>query len=168
LDKEDVDDCLVNFRDLHEDILLHKFNVQSILTCFSLVDESKKSSRRIKKTLDINNPNGNNPKNGGGKCKSGNDGDKNEGKKKRTGTIENKEQVPEFKMKENETWKKYQGKCIESQAKFKDTYMCPHFHTTEICHVKCNFPASHIPGKDVLEEVKKLFSTYLAKIRQLE
>ncbi len=63
--------------------------------------------------LNMNNPNGNNPKNGGGKCKPGNEGNKSEGGKKKPGPVENKDQVPEFKMKENETWDKFQGKCVE-------------------------------------------------------
>ena len=122
MDREDVNNRPVNFRDLHEDILIHKFNVQSLLACFSLVDGSKNPAGGEKK-LDTNNPNGNNPKNGGGKCKSGNEGNKNEGEKERPGPIENKDQVPEFKMTKNETLQKIQGKCVISRAKFKDTCM---------------------------------------------
>ncbi len=54
-------------------------------------------------TSNTNNPNGNNPKNGGGKRKSGNEGNKSKGGKKTPGPVENKNQLPEFKMKENKT-----------------------------------------------------------------
>jgi hypothetical protein len=84
VDREDVNNCLVNFRDLHKDILLHKINVQSLPACFSLVNKNKTPTGEEKKMLDTNSPNGNNPKHGGGKRKFGNDGNKNEGEKKRT------------------------------------------------------------------------------------
>jgi hypothetical protein len=69
-------------------------------------------------------------------------------------------------MTEHETWEKFQGKCVEYRAKFKDTYMCPRFHTKGICHVKCKFAASHITAKDITEEVKKVYCNYLTKIRK--
>jgi hypothetical protein len=168
LDREDVNNCLVDFRDLHEDVLLHKFNVQSLLACFSLVNDSEIPAGGEPKKLDATNLNENNPKNGGGKRKSGSKGCKNESGKKQFGAVENKDQVSEFKMTKNETWEKFQGKCVEYRAKFKDTYMCPRFYTKGIRHVKCKFAASHIPAKDVPEEVKKAYCNYLTKIRQLE
>ncbi len=54
------------------------------------------------------------PKKEGSKRKSGNEDNENEGNKKRFGLVENKDQVPEFKMMEGEKWEKFQGKCIES------------------------------------------------------
>jgi hypothetical protein len=63
LDRENVNNRLVDFRDLHKDFLLHKFNVQSLLACFSLVDESKNPAGVETMTSNTNNPNGNNPKN---------------------------------------------------------------------------------------------------------
>jgi hypothetical protein len=131
LDREEVNNCLVDFRDLHEDVLLNKFDVQSLPACFSLVNESKILAGGEPKKSDATNLNRNNPKNGGSKHKSGSNGNKNKSGKKRCGAVENKDQVTEFKMTENETWEKFQGKCVEYQAKFKDTYMCPHFHTKE-------------------------------------
>jgi hypothetical protein len=117
---------------------------------------------------DATNPGGNNNKKEGSKCKSGNKDNENKGNKKRFGLVKNKDQVPEFKMMEGEKWEKFQGKCIESRAKFKDTFMCPCFHTKGTCHVKCKFAASHIPAKDIPTNVKKQYCNYLARIRQLE
>jgi hypothetical protein len=114
LDREDINNCLVNFRDLHKGVLLHKFNVQSLPAFFSLEDKSKKPAGVETTTSNTNNPNGNNPKNEGSKCKSGNEGNKSKGGKKRPHPVEHKDQVPEFKMTENETWDKFQGKCVES------------------------------------------------------
>jgi hypothetical protein len=114
LDRENFNNCLVDFRDLHKDILLHKFNDQSLLACFSLVDGSKISAGGDTKLLDATNPGGNNTKKEGSKRKSGNEDNENKGNKKRFGLVENKVQVPEFKMMEGEKWEKFQGKCIES------------------------------------------------------
>jgi hypothetical protein len=114
LDREDVNNRLVDFRDLHKEVLLYKFNVQSLSACFSLVDKNKNPAGVETTTLNTNNQNGNNPENGGGKCKSGNKGNKRKGGKKRHGPVENKDQIPEFKMTENKTWDKFQGKCVES------------------------------------------------------
>jgi hypothetical protein len=168
LDREDVNNRLVDFRDLHKDVLLHKFNVQSLPACFSLVDGSKISAGGDTKLSDATNPGGNNNKKEGSKCKSGNENNKNESNKKRFGLVETKDQVPEFKMMVGEKWEKFQGKCNESREKFKDTFMCPCFHTKGTCHVKCKFAVSHIPAKDNPANVKKQHCNYLARIMQLE
>ncbi len=106
MDREDVNNCLVDFRDLHEDVLLNKFNVQSLPACFSLVNDSKIPAGGEPKKLDATNLDGNNPKNGGSKLKLGSNGNKNESGKKQFGAVKNKDQVPEFKMMKNETWEK--------------------------------------------------------------
>ncbi len=100
MDREDVNNRLIDFRDLHEDVLLHKFNIQSLRACFSLVDDSKISAEGDIKLLDAINPGGNNNKKEGSKCKSGNEDNENKGTKKRFGLVKNKDQVPEFKMME--------------------------------------------------------------------
>jgi hypothetical protein len=112
LDREDVNNRLVDFRDLYEDVLLNKFIVRSPPACFSLVNGSKLPARGEPKTSNATNLNGNNPQNGGGKCKSGSNGNKSKSGKKRFGAVENKDQVPE-KMTENEAREKIRGKCVE-------------------------------------------------------
>ncbi len=99
---------------LHKDVFLHKFNVQSLPACFSLVDDSKISAGGDAKLSDATNPGGNNNKKEGSKRKSGNEDNENNENKKRFGLVENKDQVPEFEMMEEEKWEKFQGKCIES------------------------------------------------------
>ena len=41
LNREDVNNRLVDFRDLHEVVLLHKFNNKPLPACFSMVDANK-------------------------------------------------------------------------------------------------------------------------------
>jgi hypothetical protein len=166
LDREDVNNRLVDFRDLHEDILLHKFNVKSLPACFSMVDESKTPAGGDTQKLDQTG--NNDTKKGSGKRKGGKEGEENDSGKKRSGAVENKDQFPEFKMKEGKKWENFQGKCVEHHAKFKDTFLCPRFHTKGFCHVKCKFSASHIPAKDIPDDVKKNYVNYLAKIRSIE
>jgi hypothetical protein len=90
LDREDVNNCLVDFRVLHKVVLLHKVNVQSLLACVSLVDDSKISAGGDTKLSDATNPGGNNNKKEGSKCKSGNEDNETEGNKKRFGLVKKK------------------------------------------------------------------------------
>jgi hypothetical protein len=165
LDGEDVNNRIVNFRNLHEDILLHKFNSKSLPACFSMVDVTTSTAGGNPKSDQTGD---NDTKKGGGKRKGSKDGEENEGGKKRSGSVKNKDQVPEFKMKADEKWESFQGKCIKHRAKFKDTYMCPRFHTKGFCHVKCKFSASHIPVKDIPDNAKKNYVNCLAKIRSID
>jgi len=76
LDREDVNNRLVDFRDLHEDVLLHKFNVKSLPACFSMAVEDKTS---VEGDARASEDSGNdNPKRGGGKRKGGKSGDDND------------------------------------------------------------------------------------------
>ncbi len=152
LDREDVNNHIVDFCNLHEDILLHKFNVKSLPACFSMVDATTSTTGGNPK---LDQTGDNDTKKIGGKRKGSKDGEENKGGKKRSGSVKNKDHVPEFKMKADKKWESFQGKCIEHQAKFKDTYMCPRFHSKGFCHVKCKFSASHIPAKDIPDDVKK-------------
>ncbi len=67
---------------------------------------------------------------GKGKHKSGNEcKDKDGSKKKAFGLIKNKDKVSELKMKEGESWEKFQGKCTNFCTKFKNNIMCLRFYT---------------------------------------
>jgi len=166
LDREDVNNRLVDFRDLHEDVLLHKFNVKSLPACFLMAKTDNTPAdgggTKSAKSSDEDKKKGENKQKGGRESKAHENGTK------RSGTVENKDQVPEFKMKDGETWENFQGKCVEHRAKYKDTFMCPRFHTKGFCHVKCKFSASHIPATDIPDDVKKNYMNYLAKIRSIE
>ena len=106
-----------------------------------MVDANKTTAGGNTKTLDKTG--NDDTKKGGGKRKDGEGGEENNSGKKRSGSVENKDHAPEFKMKEGKKWENFQGKCVEHRAKFKDTYLCPRFHTKGFCHVKCKFSALH-------------------------
>ncbi len=69
--------------------------------------------------------------------------------------IENKDQVPEFKMKDGKSWEKFQGKCTDFRAKVKDTIMCPRFHMKGQCHKRCKWAASQVAAKDKPKGIRK-------------
>jgi hypothetical protein len=71
------------------------------------------------------------------------------------GFIENKDQVPEFKIRDRESLEKFQGKCTNFHAKLKDTIMCPRFHTKGRCHEQYKWADSHVAAKDIPQDVRK-------------
>jgi hypothetical protein len=100
LDREDVNNRLIEFGEIHDDVIFNKFNVASLPASFTLVNKVKKTGKENaginpKVTLKPNNEK--NPR-GIGKCKGGNEGKgEDDGKKEAFGLIKNKDQVPEFK-----------------------------------------------------------------------
>jgi hypothetical protein len=109
----------------------------------------------------------NNAENKKGKCKNGGEGGNKEGEKKYL-SVENTNQIAEFKMKEGETWEKFYEKCIDFCAKLGTNIMCPRFRTKGVCHKKCKFAATHLPAKDIPADVRVKYCGYLKKSRQLE
>ena len=106
---------------------------------------------------------------GKGKRKSSNEDKDKDGKNKKAfGLIKNKDQVPEFKMKEGESWGKFQGKSTNFLTKFKDTIMCPRFYMKGHCHKRYKWAASHVAAKDVPKDIKKKYCAYLDQIQKLE
>ncbi len=132
LDREDVNNLLIKFEEIHDDVIFNKFNVAFLPASFTLVNKVKKTGndsavidpKVTLKPKDEKNPHSKE------KCKGCNESKEEDcGKKKAFGLIENKDQVPEYKMKGIESLEKFQGKCTNFRAKLKDTIMCPRFHT---------------------------------------
>ncbi len=82
--------------------------------------------------------------------------------------VEKNNKIAEFKMKEEEIWEKFQGKCIDFHIKLGANIMCPRFHTKGECHKKCKFTATHLPAKDIPVDVRVKYCGYLNIIWQLE
>ena len=79
----------------------------------------------------------------------------------------NSDQIPEFKMKENETWENtFQGKCVDKRVKYLGTYMCPRFHTRGFCYKEgCKFSKTHLPASEIPEEQRAEYKQYMACCR---
>ncbi len=167
LDREVVNNQLIEFGEIHDNAIFTKFNVASLSASFTLVNKVKKTGKDDavidpKVTLKLNNKKYPCSK---GKRRGGNEGKEEDGgEKKAFGLIKNKDQVPEFKMKDRESWEKFQGKCTDFHAKLKDTIMCPRFHTKGQCHKRCKWAAPHIAAKDSPKDVKKKYCAYLDQI----
>jgi hypothetical protein len=92
LDREDINNRIVDFGSLHKDILLQKFNVKSLPARFTLVDDGKATTGKDMKMPGKQDDN-NSAKTGRGKKIGGKDGDENKGSKKRSGAIDNKDHL---------------------------------------------------------------------------
>jgi hypothetical protein len=153
-DRENVNEQFINFDELHMSILLHRFNI-------TLPSNFHKKTPTEPAPGKENDP----KKRGGGKRKG--DGKDDEGGRKRDNRLVNNDQVPEFKMKEGETWEKtFQGKCIDKRVKLDGTIMCPRFHTKGYCWKEgCKFSKTHIPANEVPSETKAQYMQFMACCR---
>ncbi len=143
---------ITHLNDLHEDVILQKFNVAALPASFSVVEPTTKSNDepdQKKKSNDTSN----NAENKKEKCKNGGEGGNKEGKKKYS-SVENTDQIADFKMKEGETWEKFQGSCINFHVKLGTNIMCQRFCTKGVCHKKCKFATTYLPAKDIPADVR--------------
>jgi hypothetical protein len=158
LDQEDVNNQIIDFNDFHKDVILQKLNIAAQAS-FSVVEPTTKSNNKPDQKKKSNNTL-NNAKNKKGKRKNGGEGRNKEGKKKFL-SVENTNQIAEFKMKEGETWEKFQGKCINFHIKLGTNIMCPRFHTKGRCHNECKFATTHLPANDIPADVREKYCGYL-------
>jgi hypothetical protein len=156
VDRKNVNKQFINFNKLHMLILLHRFNIT-----FPPNFRRKAVAEAEKE----NAPNGR-KKRGGGKRKNKGDNDNN-GKGKCENKLINNHQVPEFAIKDGETWeKRFQGKCTDKQVKWMDAFMCPHYHTKGYCWKEgCKNAKSHVPTKDITNQKKQEYLGYMACCR---
>ncbi len=157
-DREDVDKRVINFDDLHMNILLFQFSI--------VLPPTFHTSTKLKGKE--NNPDkGNGGKKGkqGEKRKSKNG--KEGGGKKKSNKLINSDQLPEFKMKEGKTWEKtFQGKCADNRAKFRRSFMCPRYHMKGVCYKEgCKFSKTHVPGSRIPQDKKKEYLQYMTCCR---
>ena len=153
-DRENVNEKFIDFDELHMSILLHRFNI-------ILPANFHKKTPTEPAPGKENDP----KKKNGGKRKG--DGKDDEGGRKRDNKLVNNDQVPEFKMKEGETWEKtFQGKCIDKRVKLNDVIMCPRYHTKGYCWKEgCKFSKTHIPASEVPSDTKAQYMQFMACCR---
>jgi len=151
-DRSEVDERVVNFRDMVNDIRFQRF---SMSLPPSFVFTSKDESQDI----DTNGRGGDGgrdrkrPRGAGG-------GDEDN-------RIHNTNQVDEFKMRPNEDWRKdFCGRCIDDRVRWdKNSLMCPRWFTNGYCFDNCKNKASHVPASQVPADKKREYSEYLKKVR---
>ena len=155
VDREDVDERFINFDDLHMNILLSRFTMTL-------------PSNFHKKAADTESTQGkeNDPNRKTGKGKRKGEGKDDEKNKRGNNKLINADQVPEFMMKEGETWETYQGKCPQKRVKFMGTYLCPRYHTRGTCYKEgCKFAKSHVPANEIPEQQRAEYIQYMACCR---
>ncbi len=124
------------------------------LHCFNITLPPNFQRKAITEAEKLNNPNGS-KKRGGGKRKSKGDNGNN-GKGNHKNKLINNDQVPEFAIKDGETWKKmFQGKCTYKQVNWMDAFMCPCYHTKGYCQKEgCKNAKLHVLAKDITSQKK--------------
>ena len=86
----------------------------------------------------------------------------------------NNDQVEDFKMKPNESWKKdFVGKLggdkpfwDSSKCSREDVKMCPRFHIRGDCFEDCYSRESHKPQNLIPNNRKEAMKTYIKKVRK--
>ena len=120
LDREDVNQRVIDFDGLNMDIILYRFHTILPPLFHKLNNKSNEDDKPTKK--------------GKRKGASNRNGEELRNSQKKSSKITNADQVEEFKMAEGETWEgTFQGKCPEKRVKWMGSFVCPRYHTKEEC-----------------------------------
>lgn len=149
-DRSTVDDDIVDFSDIMEQVLNGNFD-RKLPPTFSL-RSSTSTSELIE---DVERPPSKRNK------KSGGDGQKPD-------SIKNPKQCDKFKMRTDEDWSIFKNKKTlkwipEWDEKSK---MCPRWHSRGDCFKDCNNAASHVPCHEIPAEKKTSYCNYLKRLRK--
>ena len=96
-------------------------------------------------------------------------------RKREEGTrVKNNDQVEDFKMKPNESWKKdFVGQLCgdkpfwdSSKCSREDVKMCTRYHIRGDCFEDCYSRESHKPQKLIPNDRKEAMKTYIKKVRK--
>jgi len=152
-DRSEVNDDIVDFNIIVNDILDNRFSVPLPLA-FKKTDIVE-TNTSVFETQKIGNPNG--------KRKGKRDDDNDREKR-----VLNSEQVEEFKMKPDDDWRKFCGNSAQYRVDWNDDgcKMCPRWHSKGFCFKDCNHKASHVPKGNVSQEKVKEYKGYLVKVRK--
>ena len=152
-DRSEVNDEIVNFNIIVNDILDNRFSVPLPLA-FKKTDIVE-TNTSVFETQKIGNPNG--------KRKGKRDDDNDREKR-----VLNSEQVEEFKMKPDDDWRKFCGNSAQHRVDWNDDgfKMCPRWHSKGFCFKDCNHKASHVPKGNVSQGKVKEYKGYLVKVRK--
>ncbi len=75
-------------------------------------------------------------------------------KKSTKNMIHNTQQCADFKLKEDELWLQFAGKCLTDRAKVNRTIMCTRWHTRACYFTDCKHKASHVACSLIPVEAK--------------
>jgi hypothetical protein len=146
--------------------------VNDHLVCFNEIFEMiMNSTMNIILPPNFVKPTPKNPPTSTGATSVESEGKKKGGKKRKAGEIDegriakNVAPIPEFLMKDGETWKHFPGKCSKDRPKWDDsTFMCARWHICGECFVDCNNKASHVKASAIPQAKKDVFQAYITKV----
>ena len=150
-DRADVNDSILNFGGIIEDILNNKSICNLPATFFRLEKEVTSTS------------------DGGREQKKRKVQNKRNGQSEEDERVFNKKPIDEFKCKGEEDWK-----LLCKAARHKPSWpdpsnphckMCHRFHSKQYCFPDCKNKASHVPREKVPDEKHKEYNAYLKRAR---
>jgi hypothetical protein len=151
LDREDVDQRVIDFDGLNLDVLMYRFQMDLPPIFHKKLDDSNEPAKK-------------------GKRKGGSNGNEEEPRnnQKKSSKVFNDDQIEEFKMAEGKTWEEiFQGKCPKKRVKWMGTYVCPRYHTKGECYAKnCKYAKTHLPASAVPQDVKTDYLGYMTCCRR--
>jgi len=147
IDRADVDESALNFNQLANDILNRTFSID-LPSSFVVAQSNPQDEQR---------------KLGGRKR----DAEKISDEDRR---IINSNQLDEFKLLQDETWKDIRGQCVREKPKWNAngsgrTLMCARWLTQGYCFDDCVNACSHVPGSELTSKQKSDYKAWLEKVR---
>ena len=147
--REDVDDKLLNFDEVLNQVILRSFNI-SLPPSIQHIFE-KKQPKRIDQ--DLNGP--------GPKRKRGNDQERDE----RSTRILNDGKLDKWILNQDQyTNKLRHNSSLKSRPKLEDTPVCHRFHSRGYCFDNCGNKATHIASNKLPTETQKDYFNWLKNL----
>lgn len=155
-DRSEVNDRLVDFDDIFEELLDKRFN-RTLPPTFQQVNDTD---------ADANIDDDTGTDTGGPRKRR----KRKQREEEDRSLVRNNNQLEEFKMLNEDEWKDvFCGRCIDDRPNWKGKEnMCPRWHSRGFCYKNCNHGSSHVPEDKIPEPKKAEYRAYLKKIRGQE
>ena len=150
-DRSEVNDAIVNFRELVNDVILGRFNVILPATVQMKGEDLVEDGVHGEVASGLSN----------GKRKREDD---NSSKK----SITNTERVEGLELREGESWKDvFCGEASKERVRWnKSCFMCPRWFSRGFCFSDCHNKESHVSKSNLSEAKEKEYRGYLKRVRK--
>lgn len=146
-DREEVNDSLLRLTRVMDSILLDEFHQTLPLTFSSFKRKSPEDK------------NGNEKK----RFKEGKEKEEDEKEKNRPEKVENTGRIENWLCTDSTEFKeKFVGKNSDKRPKINGKLACQRFHTKGFCYSNCRNVTTHIPSKQLSEDVKTKYAEYVS------
>ena len=149
IERESVDDDLLDFRQRFKEVRGHRFEVQ--LPAFMLDEFEDDSDKHTEKK-----------RRGNDKKKMNNNNDKKNNNTNAGSIVINDNPIADWHIPENIAESKFKGnKILKLRPKLKGRPMCHRFHSTSQCFDNCNNICTHIPSDEVPPETASKYRNWV-------